>query len=73
MKSTLKISFSPGDNIEDAFSEGIRIARILWVLVEFDFNGVKCWAHPVGNIETGVLNYHKAMKESGNFKYAHSI
>ena len=73
MKSTLTIKFSPGDSIEDAFEESIRIARILWVLVEFDFNGVKCWGHPNGNAQTGVINYDKAMKGITNYKYAHSI
>lgn len=63
MAATIKLEFNPGDSIEEAFSEAIRIATILNVWVEFNFNGVTCITNSKGNIDKGIESYHAELKK----------
>lgn len=60
------MEFTCGDNIEKAFSEAIRIAKILNVWIEFDFNGVPCCAGKDGSVEKGVAAYKIEIKKGVN-------
>lgn len=62
-KATIKLEFDPGDNIQDAFKQAIRIATILDVWCQFNFNGVTCITGADGEIDKGVEAYHKVRKE----------
>lgn len=46
MKAHLKLEFAAGEDIDNACCEAIRIANLLRVTVDFDFNGVKVMAKP---------------------------
>ena len=46
MRAHLHLEFMGGDHIENACREAIRIANLLLVTVNFDFNGVKVMAKP---------------------------
>ena len=46
MKAHLKLEFAAGEDIGNACCEAIRIANLLRVTVDFDFNGVKVMAKP---------------------------
>ena len=46
MQSHLKLEFLAGTDIDSACLEAARIANLLRVTVDFDFNGVKVMAKP---------------------------
>ncbi|MDE1997980.1 MAG: hypothetical protein KGI52_03520 [Burkholderiales bacterium] len=46
MRAHLKIEFLAGEDIDNACREAVRLANILRVTVDFDFNGVKVMAKP---------------------------
>lgn len=46
MKAHLKLEFMAGEDIDNACREAIRIANLLRVTVDFDFNGVMVMAKP---------------------------
>lgn len=60
------MEFTCGENIEKAFSEAIRVAKILNVWIEFDFNGVTCCASKDGSIERGINAYKIEIKKGVN-------
>jgi len=65
--ATIKLEFRVGHNIEESFKEAIRIASILNVFCEFEFNGVTCLAHANSSVENGVKSYHNEItKEYGS-------
>jgi hypothetical protein len=70
--SSIQIEMSPGTSIEEAFTEAIRISRILWIRVEFKFNGVTCWGYPNGDIKEGCDNFFKALESKSRYKFANS-
>ena len=53
----LPVEVRPGSSIEKAFSEALRIANTLGVVVTFDFNGTRCVARPGGEVSVGVKRY----------------
>jgi len=69
-KASIKVEFCAGDNIEGAFSEAIRISKLLGVFVEFYFNGVNCLASENGDVSKGVEAYHRAIKSQDQYKHA---
>lgn len=74
MKATahIKIEFSPGDEIEEAFTEAIRLAKQLQVTVEFKFNGITCIARANGDPKKGVRSYEDTILEDQPLKMAFS-
>ena len=68
--ATMKVEFMPGDTIKAAFEEAIRLATLLNVWIEFNFNGVTCSAKYSSNAELGVENYQKALSGYSEFKSA---
>lgn len=70
--ATMKIEFMPGSTIKAAFEEAIRLATLLNVWIEFNFNGVTCSAKSSSNAELGVDNYRKALSGDNKFKHAFS-
>jgi len=68
--ATIKLEFSAVDTINEAYSEAIRIANLLNVAVEFDFNGVTCWANSKSDIKKGVSAYHIELRKDKGFKFA---
>ena len=62
MIATIKIELSPGTSIEDAYTEAIRLANLLNVFIDFDFNGVYCISHPGGDPKVGVKHYHRVLE-----------
>lgn len=72
INSTITVKFSAGTSIEYAFTEAIRISRILWVNVEFQFNEVTCFATPHGDPQVGADQYHKAGESKSSYKFASS-
>ena len=57
----------PGSNIEMALIEAVRLAKLLNVGVQFNFNGVMCYINSTSNVSIGVDCYHDALKN--NHKY----
>jgi hypothetical protein len=68
--ATMKVEFMPGSTIKAAFEEAIRLATLLNVWIEFNFNGVTCSAKSSSNAELGVVNYQKALSGDSEFKIA---
>lgn len=60
----LKASVSPGTSIFSAAEEAIRIANILGMAIEFDFNEEMCFARPGGDVDELVLCYGEACKRA---------
>lgn len=58
--ATIKIEFSTGTTILDAFTEAVRLANLLNVFVEFEFNDVTCLASPGGDPIVGINAYYNA-------------
>lgn len=69
-KATIKLEFIAGDSIESAFEEAIRIASILDVWCEFNFNGVICFASKSGDIKKGVESYNKQIGQKEIYRSA---
>ncbi len=69
-KATIKIEFQPGNDIESAFKEAIRLANTLGVWCEFNFNGVTCLANGSGDFEKGVESYLSEIKNKNGTKIA---
>jgi len=69
-KTTIKVEFDAGCNIEEAFAESIRLAKLLTVWIEFNFNDVTCIANSNGIVDVGVKNYHKEIQKKNRFKFA---
>lgn len=53
----IKVEYNCGDSILNCFTESKRLATLLNVWVEFNFNEVTCLIHNQGNIEYAVLEY----------------
>jgi hypothetical protein len=70
--ATLKISFSAGDCIEGAFEESIRLAKLLNIWVEFNFNGVTCISGQNGVVQTGIDSYRSELSRKDSSKVAFS-
>lgn len=62
-EAIIEVRFTPGDSIEEAFSEAIRLAKALGVWVEFKFNGITCMARPGGEVLKGVESYQREIKK----------
>lgn len=69
-RANLKVTFDVGVDVSDAFQEAIRLATMLNVDVEFDFNGVACTAFPNGSVKRGADEYHEAGKKGSQFQFA---
>lgn len=61
---TIKIEIDLGTTVHNAFTEAIRIARILSCKVQFKFNDVTCIAHPDGYPEVGVESWQNTHGKS---------
>lgn len=51
MGASLTLEITPGCSIERACEDAQRVANMLHIDVEFDFNGVRCLARPQGYAE----------------------
>lgn len=49
MGAKITLEISAGCSIERAAEDAIRVANMLGIDVDFDFNGVRCFASPQGN------------------------
>jgi hypothetical protein len=67
-KVTMKVEFNPGITIEEAIIEGIRLATILNVYIEFNFNGIIVSTHSRSSVTNGVEQYRKALRRD-NLKF----
>ena len=66
--ATMKIEFNcAGTNLEAAFTEAIRLAKLLNVWITFDFNDIECHADANGSVTKGVDAYRQAL--DGKLKY----
>ena len=68
--ATIKVEFNAGDNIEGAFKEAIRLAKVLGVWCQFNFNGVTCLANANGEVDKGVEAYHTEIKKKDGYNIA---
>lgn len=68
MKATIKCEFTAGTEISKAFIEAKRLAGVLGCCIEFQFNGVACFAYADSNIEAGVQRYHTVFCEETKYK-----
>jgi hypothetical protein len=67
---TIQGEFIIGTDIEEAFTEAMRVSQILNCCIEFKFNDVICWAYPEGKIMNGVSSYRQALKANNRYKFA---
>lgn len=58
--ATIRVEFNIGTTILDAFTEAVRLANLLNVFIEFEFNDVTCLASPGGNPHAGANAYYNA-------------
>jgi hypothetical protein len=68
--ATIKVEIIIGTTIETAFEESIRLAKLLNVWIEFNFNDVNCIAKSSSNKQLGVENYRKAIRDDSEYKFA---
>lgn len=66
--ATLKIEFTPGDTIEEAYQEAIRLATLLNIYVMFRFNDVECLATKNGDYRKGVDSFYRELKSGKRYK-----
>lgn len=66
----LEISFTPGNTIKGAYEEAIRLATLLDVCIEFNFNNVRCLAFKNGDARKGELSYHRELISKERCKLA---
>ncbi len=59
---TIKVEAIAGASIQNTFEEATLIAKKLDCYVDFNFNGVKCSAHPGGDSKVGAERYFEALK-----------
>jgi len=59
----LKMDVLVSRSITQAAEDAKRIARLLDIWIEFDFNGVRCSVLPDTKVETVVSQYHKKLGE----------
>jgi len=57
----LKVEAQPGATISDTMEDAIRIADILGVTVEFDFNSVKCLINPHADAQIAEARWNDAL------------
>lgn len=70
MKAYLKLEFMVGEDIDNACCEAIRIANLLRVTVDFDFNGVKVMAKPGACPQELADEWSSVLKSSQQIKIA---
>lgn len=68
--ATLKIEFTCGDMIRDAFKEAIRLAGILNVYIEFEFNGITCVCNKNTFIDDAVKSYNQSIDCNSKIAFA---
>lgn len=70
MNAHLKLEFLAGEDINHACREAIRIANLLRVTVDFDFNGVKVMAKPGACPQELADEWSSVLKSSQQIKIA---
>ncbi len=70
MRATIKLEFHVGDDIDSSFVEATRIANLLGVNAEFQFNGITCVAVPNGVPLKGIAEYRQAIKSESPINMA---
>jgi len=61
------VEAEPGEDIEHACTEALRIAQHVDMTVIFDFNGVSMCVRPDRNVKEMVASYRKAIsRDSGD-------
>lgn len=66
----LTVKIDPGTDIQDAFREAVNLAGKLGVVVEFQFNDVKCMAFPAGDVKSGLQEFCNASLSGKTHKFA---
>jgi hypothetical protein len=64
----LKVEAQPGCSITNAIKDAIRIADILVVTVEFDFNSVKCLINPHADAAVAEARWNDALSSKRPIK-----
>ncbi|MDF2931231.1 MAG: hypothetical protein K0R36_562 [Chryseobacterium sp.] len=67
---TIIAEVPPGESVERAFEETIRISKILNCKVRFIFNDLECISHPNGSSTKGRDNYLLACKNKSDTVYS---
>ena len=67
---TIKIEYGAGCSLESCFKDAIRLATLLNVTVDFDFNGVSCFGVPNGDIQKGIKEFESVFGK--RYKLAYS-
>jgi hypothetical protein len=71
---TLKLEVLSGSAIEEAAAEALRVANILKIPVEFDFNNVRCVItyadNNISKVENLVKSYHEECMSKKKYKFA---
>lgn len=66
----IKLEPRGGENIYGCFDTAIRVANILNMTVEFEFNSVCCMVSPNGQKETFLKAWEKAVISKSQYKFA---
>ena len=61
--ATIKVEYNCGDAIESCFTESKRLATLLNVWIEFNFNDVSCLIHNKGDVSQAVLDYMEQLNK----------
>ena len=48
---TMKVEVIPGTDVSKAAEQAVALANRIGIAVEYNFNGVTCWARPGGDYE----------------------
>ena len=70
MKSivTIEIKIHDTVSIGEAYVEAIRLATLLDICIEFNFNNVKCLAFKNGDVKRGVDSYWRELSCKNDLK-----
>lgn len=69
----LKVETTPAAGIHEAADAASRLAHVMGVWVEFDFNGVTCMAAPDGSADTLVDGYWRELNRASTVRAASSL
>ena len=66
----LKVEISPGTDIQEASREACKLATLIGVDVDFDFNGCLCIAQPNAKAEDLIGEYYLSLNSGRDYRMA---
>ena len=69
-RATIKVEFDGGCSIDNAFTESIRLAKLLNCWIEFKFNDITCICNNESELQECIEHFDAAIKHKSKFAIA---